>query len=111
MGTKALSDGEMSELKSIIFEMGDIYGSTKICLPWSPDICHNLEPGLTEIMAQSTNYTERQYVWQQWRTVVGRQIKPLYTRYVQLKNKLAVLNGFQDYGDQWRSKYETENFE
>ena len=69
------------------------------------------EPGLTEIMAQSTNYTERLYVWEQWRTVVGRQIRPLYIRYVELKNKLAQLNGFNDLGDEWRSKYETDDFE
>lgn len=111
VGSRALPDSEMKELKSIILEMGDIYGSTKICLPWAPDTCYNLEPGLTEIMAQSTNYTERQFVWQAWRTIVGRQIKPLYTRYVVLKNKLAVLNGFEDAGEQWRSKYETDDFE
>ena len=101
----------MAELKSLILEMGEIYGSTKICLPWAPDTCYNLEPGLTEIMAESTNYTERQFVWQAWRTEVGRQLKPLYSRYVDLKNKLAVLNGFEDAGEQWRSKYETEDFE
>ena len=113
VGSLALSDSEMRELKSLILEMGEIYGSTEVCLPWAPPetSCYNLEPGLTEIMAESTNYTERQFVWQQWRTQVGRQIKPLYARYVQLKNKLAVLNGFQDAGDQWRSKYETEDFE
>ena len=111
VGSRALPDSEMAELKSLILEMGDIYGSTKICLPWAPDTCYNLEPGLTEIMAESTNYTERQFVWQAWRTEVGRQLKPLYARYVDLKNKLAVLNGFEDAGEQWRSKYETEDFE
>ena len=111
VGSRALPDSEMAELKSLILEMGEIYGSTKICLPWAPDTCYNLEPGLTEIMAESTNYTERQFVWQAWRTEVGRQLKPLYSRYVDLKNKLAVLNGFEDAGEQWRSKYETEDFE
>lgn len=43
--------------------------------------------------------------------MVGRQIKPKYERYVDLKNKKAQLNGFKDYGDQWRSRYELENFE
>ena len=111
VGSRALPDSEMAELKYLILEMGEIYGSTKICLPWAPDTCYNLEPGLTEIMAESTNYTERQFVWQAWRTEVGRQLKPLYSRYVDLKNKLAVLNGFEDAGEKWRSKYETEDFE
>ena len=32
VGSKSLSDGEMEELSSVIAKMGDIYGSTKICL-------------------------------------------------------------------------------
>jgi len=111
VGSKSLSDEEMEELSTVIAQMGDIYGSTRICLPWDREACLYLEPGLTEIMAQSTNYTERLYVWEQWRTVVGQQIKPLYARYVELKNKLAVLNGFTDLGDEWRARYETDDFE
>lgn len=42
---------------------------------------------------------------------VGRQLRPLYLRYVTLKNKQARLNGFKDYGDQWRQKYETTELE
>jgi hypothetical protein len=30
---------------------------------------------------------------------------------VELKNKLAVLNGYTDYGDQLRQKYEDDEFE
>merc|ERR1711936_215646 len=111
VGSKSLSDGEMEELSSVIAKMGDIYGSTKICLSDGVDDCLYLEPGLTEIMAESTNYTERLLVWEGWRRVVGQQIKPLYARYVELKNKLAVLNGFTDLGDQWRARYETLDFE
>ena len=111
VGKKALSDDEMEELSSIIGEMGDIYGSTKICVGGNDESCLYLEPGLTEIMAESTNYTERLFVWEEWRNVVGRQLKPLYIRYVELKNKLAMLNGFTDLGDEWRSKYETNDFE
>jgi len=111
VGRKSLSDEEMEELSSVIAQMGDIYGSTKICLPGDDESCLYLEPGLTEIMADSTDYDERLYVWKEWRRVVGQQIKPLYVRYVELKNKLAVLNGFTDLGDEWRSRYETEDFE
>ena len=38
-------------------------------------------------------------------------MKPKYERYVELKNKRAKLNGFSDYGDLWRQKYETTTFE
>ena len=38
-------------------------------------------------------------------------MKPLYKRYVELKNKRAVLNGYDDCGDQWRQKYDSLTFE
>jgi len=112
VGSKSLPEEEMKELSSILGTMGDIYGSAKVCVPTEHgDECFYLEPGLTEIMAESTNYTERLYVWEEWRRIVGRPIKPLYQRYVELENKLAVLNGFTDYGDRWRSQYETDSFQ
>ena len=42
---------------------------------------------------------------------MGSQIQPLYTRYVALKNKLAVLRGYNDYGEEWRDAYEMDDFE
>ena len=41
---------------------------------------------------------------------MGRANKPLYERYVELKNELSRLNGHDDLGDAWRDKYETETF-
>jgi len=34
-----------------------------------------------------------------------------FWQYVDLKNRLAVLNGYEDYGDQLRMKYESETFQ
>ena len=109
VGSKSLSKEEMEELSSLQQQMSAIYGSSQVCLPGRS--CMYLESGLTEIMAESTNYTERLFVWEEWRRIVGRQIKPLYERNVELGNKLAVLNGFDDMGHEWRASYETENFE
>lgn len=75
------------------------------------DKCYSLDPELTEIMFSSTNETERLWVWTQWHDGIGRAIKPLYINYVQLKNKLAKLDGYTDLGDQWRKKYETDDME
>ena len=41
---------------------------------------------------------------QKWRDVVGKTLKPEYERYVDLINKRAVLNGYDDAGDKWRSR-------
>lgn len=48
---------------------------------------------------------------QEWRKLVGREMKPLYERYVELQNKRATLNHHRDLGDQWRSNYESDTFE
>merc|ERR1719464_2104926 len=73
------------------------------CLPLSPD--------LGKIMAKSDNPQLRAYVWQEWRKIAGRKIKPKYGRYVELKNKKSRLNGYNDTGDDWRSQYEVDDFE
>ena len=51
--------------------MGGIYGTSEVCLngtKWSDlsddgNKCLPLEPGLTEIMAESDDYELRSYVW------------------------------------------------
>ena len=53
VGGKSLPEDESAELASVIQQMGEIYGSTKVCL----------EPELSNIMAESTNYTARLHVW------------------------------------------------
>ena len=66
---------------------------------------------LEVIMTESTNATERLKIWKEWHEGVGRLVRPHYVTYVELKNKLARLKGFKDYGDQWRQEYETEELE
>ncbi len=107
IGVRPLPPEEESELNSLISDMGGIYGSAKVCPPNSDEGCVGLKPELSDIMANSKNFTERTYYWREWQNVVGRALKPKYERYVTLKNKRAVRNGYTDYGDEWRSKYET----
>jgi hypothetical protein len=111
VGSISLPAEESTELSKAISEMGEIYGSTKVCVEEEDtEECYNLEPGLTNIMAESTDYDLKLMVWQKWRNQVGRANKPFYTKYVELKNKQAVLNDHDDLGDEWRDKYETDTF-
>jgi len=107
-GSKSLSNEKTKELSGIFSEMGKIYGSSEVCLPC--DGCHQLAPGLNQIMENSTDFDLRLFVWKEWRTEVGRKLRPLYIRFVELKNELARLNGHDDLGDQWRDRFETETF-
>jgi len=109
VGSKMLSSEEMSEMAVLKSSMGAIYAKAKVCLDEGD--CLNLEPGLTKIMAHSTNYTERLFVWENWRKEVGRKSKKAYERFIELKNAQSVLNGYEDLGDEWRKRYESETFE
>ncbi len=70
-----------------------------------------LEPELTEVMSQNGNYEDHLWAWKSWHNGVGRQLRPLFLRYKELKNKQAKLNGYEDYGDQWRKRYEMDDLE
>ncbi len=48
---------------------------------------------------------------QGWRKAVGTKMKPLYERYVELKNAAAVAQGYKDQGDLWRAGYNSDTFE
>ena len=83
----------------------------QVCRDDQPSNCTALAPGLNRIMSNSLDAGERLWAWQRWHTEVGRRLRPLYVDYVRLKNKLARANSFDDYGDQWRQKYETKELE
>ncbi|XP_039600981.1 angiotensin-converting enzyme 2 [Polypterus senegalus] len=104
-GSGALPKDKFEKLNKILQEMSKIYSTGKVCRGES---CLTLEPGLEDIMANSTDYDERLEVWEGWRREVGKKMRPLYEEYVVLKNEASKLNGYKDYGDYWRGDYETE---
>lgn len=61
-------------------------------------------------MAKSQNFSELEYTWQNWHDKTGPLMRTPYKRYIELNNEAARLNGFSDYGEMWRSKYEDPNF-
>ncbi|CAL8110835.1 unnamed protein product [Orchesella dallaii] len=112
VGRKSLSDEEMKNLTSIISQMGQIYGEGKVCRNSSTGEEECLRLGaLFDILSDSRNISELLWAWEGWRMNVGRKIKPLYFQYVDLKNKLARVNGQKDYGEVMRQAYETPSLE
>lgn len=57
------------------------------------------------------NIGNLRWAWNVWRKAVGPEIKPLYVEFVDLANKGAVENGFEDYGDFWKKEYEVDDLE
>ncbi|XP_044303199.1 angiotensin-converting enzyme isoform X2 [Varanus komodoensis] len=105
----ALPEQELKEYNQILSEMETIYSVAKFCSDEKD--CKALDPELTDTMAQSRDYDELLRTWKGWRDASGVKIRSLYTKYVQLSNKAARLNGHADNGAFWRSLYEMPNFE
>ncbi|KAB7494290.1 hypothetical protein Anas_03906 [Armadillidium nasatum] len=75
-----------------------------VCLPTL-----RLEPDLEHIMAKSRNPEELLYVWRAWREASGRPLRRQYSRFIEISNKAARLNGFKSTTDFWQRDYESDN--
>ncbi|XP_068174496.1 angiotensin-converting enzyme 2 [Antennarius striatus] len=106
-GAGILSEEKFAHLSKVMSDMSTIYSTATVCLIDEPFNCQTLEPGLEHVMAHSRSYSERLHVWEGWRREVGKRMRPLYEDYVDLKNEASKANGFEDYGDYWRTNYET----
>ena len=62
-------------------------------------------------LVEKDKKNELKWAWEVWRKAVGPKIKPAYVEFVELSNKGAQENGFEDYGDFWRKEYEVDNLE
>ncbi|KAM6174547.1 angiotensin-converting enzyme [Erethizon dorsatum] len=109
IGKAALPHDELREYNKLLAYMETTYSLAQVCLDEGP--CMPLEPDLEEIMATSRDQKELLWAWEGWRDSVGRQLRPIFWRYVQLSNKAAQLNGYKDMGDLWRAKYESDTLE
>lgn len=109
--SSAFSAEKNEQLNKIMNTMSTIYSTGKVCNPKNPQECLLLEPGLDKIMATSTDYSKRLWAWEGWRAEVGKQLRPLYEEYVDLKNEMARAHNYKDYGDYWRGDYEAEGID
>ncbi|XP_050709659.1 angiotensin-converting enzyme-like isoform X2 [Eriocheir sinensis] len=115
LGTAALQKKELEQYNSIVTEMTTIYSTAKICdykkKKSNVQNCKlSLEPDLTRILRTSRDYAELEHVWKQWRSESGRRMRDHYQLFVQLANRAAKLNGFENMGDMWLYPYESETF-
>ncbi|XP_041788026.1 angiotensin-converting enzyme-like [Anopheles merus] len=104
---------DLTKLQHALGRMQNMYSSATIC-PYRDRKCSegrlSLDPELYEIMAKSEDFEELQYVWNEWRRVTGRNMKPDFKSYVDMMNRAANLGGFQDMGELWRSSFEQDDF-
>jgi peptidyl-dipeptidase A len=93
-----------AELTSLLARMEGLYGAGKDCGPNGKGKCRDLE-ALEKVLDRSRDPKALLDAWTGWHAV-GRQIRPLYERFVVLANEGARDNGFTDLGSLWKSAYD-----
>ncbi|XP_067687786.1 angiotensin-converting enzyme-like [Haliotis asinina] len=91
---------DVRKQKDLEGRMSEIYSTARVCR--SREDCLQIEPGLIQVMANSTDPSELLWAWDGWRDATGPTLKPLYLQYIKLLNQGAVENDYKDYGDYWR---------
>ncbi len=93
------------ELAEIGAKMEGIYGKGKACKdPKKPKTCKDIGE-LSEIMTDSRDYDTLLAAWTGWHTI-SVELRPLYSRFVELTNEGAREIGYKDLGELWRSGYD-----
>ncbi|XP_044936818.1 angiotensin-converting enzyme isoform X1 [Mustela putorius furo] len=105
----ALPANELEEYNQILLDMETTYSVASVC--HANGTCLQLDPDLTNFMATSRKYEDLLWAWKSWRDKVGTAILPFFPKYVELANKAARLNGYEDAGDSWRAMYEMPSLE
>ncbi len=92
------------ELAALATKLESLYAKGKYCKGPEPESCRDLEQ-LSDVFATSRDYDELYDAWQGWHQV-GRELRPLYQRYVSLANEGAQSIGYRDVGELWRAGYD-----
>ncbi|XP_063964363.1 angiotensin-converting enzyme 2-like [Lytechinus pictus] len=93
IGVSALNNDTVAEFYKVQGQMQRNYASARVCRPNNLSDCLRFDPGLKDIMADSTDWDERLWAWKGFRDEVGLPNKPLFARYVDLANEGSRANG------------------
>lgn len=103
LGDAALSAEEFKELQEIGARMTETYSTALVCRNMSVSADNigacpksdqmTLEPDITQALASSRDPEMLLHLWKSWRDASGKKMRTDYQRYVELKNKAALLDG------------------
>lgn len=111
LGTAALPTSKLEDYNRVMRRMDGAYQLAEIC-PYDNQQCSGdaakwtLDPEMEHVLATSNDYNELAYVWRRWREESGKKMRSDYKEYVDYVNEAAKLNGYADYGELWRSRYD-----
>ena len=103
------NESERQELSRLLVKMDGDYGRGKFCPPGEKNAegqpkCYTLNDA-EKIMRESRDPEELKKVWVGWHSI-ARDMRPDYTRFVELSGKGARELGYPDVGALWRSNYD-----
>ncbi|XP_047488914.1 angiotensin-converting enzyme-like isoform X2 [Penaeus chinensis] len=105
-GPGALDQQDLEEYKLLQAGMETIYSTATICDFYDDTECDlMLEPDIELIFATSVNWEELRHAWVQWRENTGKLMREDFLRFVELSNKAATLDGFDNTGSYWLNGY------
>ena len=110
-------EAKRAELSKLVVDMTSMYGKGKYCparlaaKKEEKDRCLDIN-AIEGIMAKSRNYDELLDVWTGWHAV-GKPMRQMFARYVELGNEGAKNIGMKDLSALWRSQFDMtpEEFE
>ncbi|KAK9881012.1 hypothetical protein WA026_014355 [Henosepilachna vigintioctopunctata] len=106
-GTDILSKDEVTKLEKLVGDMEKAFSTAKICDFNDKLKCDlELDPDIVKKTASSRDEKELRHIWVSWRNAFDPKIKPLFKDSVDLFNKAAKLNNFNDTGHMWLFAYE-----
>lgn len=96
--------------------MTSTYNKAKVC-PYEKQNCDkesegwSLNPNITKRFSKSRDVDELKYLWKSWRDNTGKLMRGQYKSLVELMNKAAKENKYDDASKWWQSEYEIDFFE
>ena len=96
------NDELAGELSSISTKLEAMYGAGEHC--FKDGECYDLE-AFEQIIDNSRNPDELLRAWQGWHEI-GKPMRPLYMRMVEIGNQGSEELGYDGYSDLWISKYD-----
>lgn len=111
LGTAALPTSDLEDYNKVMRRMDAAYQLAEVC-PYTDQNCASgsqkwtLDPEMEHVMATSNDYDELSYTWRRWREESGKKMREDYKLYVDYVNQAAELNGYADYGEMWRARYD-----
>lgn len=116
LGVNILPAEKLVERQGTSDAMQLVYNEATVC-PFNKQDCNleteglSLNPDIERIMSTSNDFDELKHIWSEWHDKTGTHMRSNYTRFIELSNEAAVLDGFDDYGAMLRFNYEDEQLQ